>query len=312
VLRGHITVTGAAYTVYQDTEPSVDVRIDLGAWSPAAGAASWSFDWNTSRVPDGPHIIEARATAKGASAYATVNVTVDNAMRGLIWFKSLNPPGNSSIFEGDRAYFRAEAASDPPAPGGLQYEWRLDGAPAASGNEVRNYTYQSDFRSSGLRRILVTATTPFNGSVLSVSYSWNLTVVNVNRPPVIDSVYPNGTAVQITGLRFQDFRANATDPDGDPLSYRWTLDGLTLNGTGGAGPSLRLQGLKAGTHALTVTVSDGELNVSRSWTVTVKNDTPPVVRDNTLPCVIAGVLAGVAGLLLLIVIVRRRRRIEEF
>ncbi len=66
------------------------------------------------------------------------------------------------------------------------------------------------------------------------------------------------------------FQANATDEDGDDLTVTWMSGGVTL----GTGLSLEYKGLKAGTHVIEVSVSDGETSVEEELTVEIKKRKP--------------------------------------
>jgi len=63
---------------------AIEVQIDGGAFESASGAASWTFDLDTTQLADGPHSITARATdTAGLQASAAVQVNVDNAIVDL-------------------------------------------------------------------------------------------------------------------------------------------------------------------------------------------------------------------------------------
>jgi outer membrane protein OmpA-like peptidoglycan-associated protein len=74
------------------------------------------------------------------------------------------------------------------------------------------------------------------------------------------------------------FRASASDPNGDSLTYSWTVNGERLAATG---PTVTFGsvGRQPGTYTITVTASDGELTASASSTVTVreKPNVPPTI-----------------------------------
>lgn len=74
-----VTIQGTAEDPEGNVE-EIEVRIDDGPWLSAAGTSEWSFDWNTSKVRDGDHTINARVHDGGDEpvARATVNVTVSN------------------------------------------------------------------------------------------------------------------------------------------------------------------------------------------------------------------------------------------
>ncbi|MGQ9680720.1 MAG: InlB B-repeat-containing protein [Candidatus Bathyarchaeia archaeon] len=99
--------------------------------------------------------------------------------------------------------------------------------------------------------------------------SSTLTVVSVsgNRRPRIDWFSPADTTPDVDEGASLNFMQVSSDPDGDPLSFLWTLDSVkqatTQNWT--YTPDFLSQGL----HAVSVTVSDGSLIDSQEWTVNV-------------------------------------------
>ncbi len=54
--------------------------------------------------------------------------------------------------------------------------------------------------------------------------SVKITVTNLNRPPQIDSATPTADWFKKPWGETQEFCVEATDPDGDQLFYRWTID----------------------------------------------------------------------------------------
>jgi len=58
--NGTVVITGTASSA-RETIQSVEIRIDSGNYEQARGTTSWSFTWNTSSVPNGPHFVIARA-----------------------------------------------------------------------------------------------------------------------------------------------------------------------------------------------------------------------------------------------------------
>jgi hypothetical protein len=94
-----------------------------------------------------------------------------------------------------------------------------------------------------------------------------LHVVNVNDAPVIDSIEP------ASGTRFGEgrpvqFIANATDEDGDRLTFTWREGGRLL----GTGDNLTVRDLRPGRHAVTLEVSDGNATTSQKLVVTVNGN----------------------------------------
>jgi len=294
VVSGFVTVRGTASSQYPEAGITVECRSGGGPWRPADGGADWTYIWNTGSVPDGPVTLEARATSRGVSRTASVRLQVQNAISPTMWFSSFNPPGNASIFEGEKAFFRADPHAEPTPPGPYFFDWRLDGATALAGNGLGNYTYESDFRSAGLHRITLQVFADFPSGRLNVSRSWNLTVVNVNQPPVIERLTPGQSPVTFKKGAAPEFRVQASDPDGDALNYTWSLDGRFLART--SGPFLRPGGLGAGAHNLSVNVSDGQASAFGSWAVAVSGSDEPTIRNDLGLCLALALVAAVGAI----------------
>lgn len=106
-----------------------------------------------------------------------------------------------------------------------------------------------------------------------------------NRPPVITQI--NGASNWSAAYESQ-LACNASDPDGDKLTYHWTADNGTIKGEGEriswTSPA------EMGKYTVTVIVSDGkggETSMSKEITVSMNSDgsiTPdaPVVLNMTL------------------------------
>ena len=69
----------------------VEVRVDNGAWTTAAGTDAWRYNWDTRAASDGSHVVHARSyDGTDYSAEVSVTVTVDNGV----------PPPRSVFAEG--------------------------------------------------------------------------------------------------------------------------------------------------------------------------------------------------------------------
>ena len=76
-------------------------------------------------------------------------------------------------------------------------------------------------------------------------------------------------------------KATASDPDGDPLTYKWSATGGGIEGTG-ADVRWNSSGVKEGTYTATVTVDDGRggsANASTDFQVVQKPNSPPVISS---------------------------------
>ncbi len=111
-----------------------------------------------------------------------------------------------------------------------------------------------------------------------------------NGPPVIDSFVPTNTTPSVNEGGSIIFSVSASDPDGDALSYAWQLDTTTQAGISNTW-TYRPDYNSSGTHAVTVTVSDGSLTAQKTWAVAVNDLSPPsgevfitgIQPDNGIP-----------------------------
>ena len=95
---------------------------------------------------------------------------------------------------------------------------------------------------------------------------WNVTVENVNQLPEVLDLWPlNNTEVEY-GAKIT-FRANATDPDGDTLTFYWRLsDGTLLKTETGKTSSTFSKTLSGGKqHIVVLEVQDGQGGVTRQY-----------------------------------------------
>ena len=88
-----------------------------------------------------------------------------------------------------------------------------------------------------------------------------------NRSPVIYSVNPTAGTITVPVGQFVNFSCYANDPDGDNVTYEWTLDGNTV----GYGQNFTYYATRSdvGSHTLQVKASDGNLSATNSWTINV-------------------------------------------
>ena len=212
----------------------------------------------------------------------TVAVTVDNTLRtlNLNWnvtvrnvnrppfISSFRPGAEITLNETERVDLSVEA-SDPDAEDtDLRYQWTVDTVDqGASGNGFR---FATNFTSAGLYIVRAKVSDPGG---LSASQSWRITVLNVNVPPQVDSLSPDTIPI-IHETESVNFSVEASDFDGQALSYGWYLDGAPAGN--GTRYTFRTGYDSAGEHSVRVVISDGEANISRDWSITVDNlNRPP-------------------------------------
>jgi len=154
----------------------------------------------------------------------------------------------------------------------LTLKWYVDNKKRVESGSSFNWT-TSDTE-VGSHEVKVTAS---DGSD-TTSHLWSASVQAVNHPPLIDATSPSDRVVTMTSEGTQVFQVQATDPEGNSLIYKWTLDGVIV------GSQEDYQYLpddsSVGTHLLKFEVSDGELSAFVNWTVEVTSaNQKPTIRS---------------------------------
>jgi len=117
-----------------------------------------------------------------------------------------------------------------------------------------------------------------------------------NRRPTIVSASPGPTVVLDASMA-QTFVVVASDPDGDPLTYRWTVDDAAV---GSSSPTYEFLQNRPATYVVRVVVSDGSATADFVWSVAVRVRTPTPIATSTVEflwflVIIAGIAAGFAA-----------------
>ncbi|MFW9970290.1 MAG: ABC transporter substrate-binding protein [Candidatus Odinarchaeota archaeon] len=115
-------------------------------------------------------------------------------------------------------------------------------------------------------------------SIYWISIIFSQRPQETNQAPIITSYSPLSNP-SIIETESQEFNIAATDPDGDPLTYGWYLDGIKV----GEDPTTYIFnniGNQMGSYTVKVNVSDGELVVDHSWDLTVFRD-PEILKVAT-------------------------------
>jgi uncharacterized protein (TIGR03437 family) len=113
--------------------------------------------------------------------------------------------------------------------------------------------------------------------------AWDVLYFQQNaRAPVINSATPAAT-LGATGGSSLSFSVQASDADGNPLTYVWSVNGQIV--TGAFSPSYTLQipyTAASGVETVTVSVTDGSRVVQTTWTINVAAyRNPRVLFDET-------------------------------
>jgi uncharacterized repeat protein (TIGR02543 family) len=113
---------------------------------------------------------------------------------------------------------------------------------------------------------------------------------HVNTAPIILSYSPENLQPQVVAGGTLQFTHTSIDPERDPLTYTWLLDGTVKANT--QSWTYQPTNSEVGFHNVTLVVSDGSLNVKIEWNVTVLENNPPTITAYTptidYPCINQG------------------------
>lgn len=163
---------------------------------------------------------------------------------------------------------------------GLTYKWYLDGVLLSGRNSASETFTYLDVPVGGIRKLKVVVTDAYNNTAEKV---FN---VKRNQKPTINSALPTiaSSSMYRTNISVPvNTSISATDPDGDSLTYTWTLNNMTQSShpsgvlNHNPDPSLANSAqfhpsnnsLYLGTQQLRVIVSDGHESVTHLWPISV-------------------------------------------
>jgi hypothetical protein len=183
-------------------------------------------------------------------------------------------PRESSIFLGKRVEINLSLDIINPHEQPYTVIWTLNNE-ELSGNEVltRSVSFVKAGHHIVTAHLLAATTTDI--------ISWNIYVSN--KPPTIESWRPSNLTLKIVKETHVEFEISVQDPDGDELTYQWTIADVPISNQGL--PSARLLlSLNNGTvYAVQIWVSDGDERVTFNWTVQPEPPDRPAVSSNDAP-----------------------------
>jgi len=216
---------------------------------------SWTPTYQQAGVYNNVHFGVSDGTATDSE---DITITVNNVNRPPV----LIAIGNKSINEGETLSF-AVSASDPDGDS-LTYSASNLPQGASFDSATKTFSWTPAYDQAGIYHNLHFEVT--DGS-LSASEDITITVNNVNRAPLLESIGNKSISLNET----LTFTVNATDPDADLLTYsvQNLPDGATFqNQTFTWTPTAS----DVGDHELTFIASDGSLSDSEKIVITVKED----------------------------------------
>jgi hypothetical protein len=295
-VHGIVTVSGESWLRDGWTKnDSVQFRIDDDAWrfiQPRGlnQTRTWSVDWDTRLVEDGPHRIQARLvdglvnTTILAVDELTVEVVNGHApppLSAVFW-----PPSGTtvSVAENSRSDFWANASSQEAG-----ITWFVDGE-LREGEIFSRFIFHANFTMAGPHNV----TAIVSDGNRTLSRTWDVTVENMDRPPVAGVLTPLGGTTALTGEPILFNASASADPDPeDRLNYTWDMgDGTRLFGL-----EVLHEYSRAGNYTVTLTVSDGSLRDAVSINLKVSSPTRTIKAAGTgaLPFAALGTAAFIAA-----------------
>ncbi len=270
------------------------VTFAITAHDPEAG--SLSFAWQLDAVDQGnfamSHLFSAITVTPGTHTL-TVFVT-DNASQTVSFeWTVIVLPNHAPTIDGqtpaspvavnEGGVINMQTFAHDEDGDALTYSWFINGTLAGTGS---TYAFVTNYNSAGTYTVQCTVS---DGN-LNASTQWSVNVLNVNRPPTIISRIPSYTYPTMYEGDMMTLSVTATDPDGDSIIYSWFLDGVLFD-TGNSSISYCPDFESAGGHTIVCYVSDGTLQTSTYWSLTVYNmNGPPVLYPipSTNPTMYAG------------------------
>ena len=144
----------------------------------------------------------------------------------------------------------------------LMYTWKLDGA-EISGKE--SFAYKTGYDDAGSHTVKISV----SDGAASAENIWAVTVNNINRPPVLDSI----ADIKVKETEKVVMSLSAADPDGDSVKF-------TISDPVGDDGTWETTYDDAGAYTVTVQASDGQSEVSQQVKIEVENvNRPPVILD---------------------------------
>lgn len=303
---------GSNQTVTVGTTVTLDGR---GSRDPQGDTLS--YQWTFSSRPNGSNAslngattVQPTFTPDAAGSYVVqliVNDGTNNSQpaRVTITANALPPANrapianagpNQSVSVGARVTLNGNGSSDPDG-NTLTYSWTLSARPAGSSaslssTTVVNPNFTADVAGNYTAQLIVN-----DGSLSSAPSTVTITAAVGNLPPVAVIAPVTGarvgTAVNLDG-------SGSSDPDNNPITYRWTLTGpsgstATLANATSARPSFTPN--VAGNYVVQLTVNDGSANsmpVSQTIAVAAQNR-PPVANAGPAQTVSVGTRVTLNG-----------------
>lgn len=238
----------------------------------------------------GTHSVSITVTdSRGGSDTKQITLRILNSIGTMDRPPAISPISNQTINAGVLFEYIA-MATDPDLGSGDVLNFS-DDSPLFVISLRGKISFTPQNKDAGVHHINLTVT---DREGLSATTGFMLTIVGVNRPPVIESISPpNGTKVKLNER--VNFKVTATDPDGDFLSVTWKYKDKVL----GYSTGYQMAFDKTGPQTMVVVVSDGQTQLYREISVEVEKPKPAAG-----PAGGSGInMSGIVILLIVIIVV---------
>ena len=226
-----------------------------------------TFAWTPGYTQAGPYEVTFTASDGTDTDSETITMTVSNVNRAPV----LATIDNKSVSESSLLSFSLSATDAD----GDTVTYTASSLPAGSAFAGSTFTWTPGYTQAGSFQVTLTA----SDSQATDSQAVTITVNNVNRAPVLDAIADKS----VNETTLLTFTVNATDPDGDPLSYSATglpsgatFTGQTFNWTPAHSQT-------DNSYQVTFTASDGQLDDSQTVTIAVSDTSAPNVANCSPP-----------------------------
>ncbi|MEW5759975.1 MAG: hypothetical protein AB1779_04345 [Candidatus Thermoplasmatota archaeon] len=264
----------------------------------AYGEEKTQFTFQTNRTSSGNYTIKVEVK----DGYFTINHTWKLNVIDLN-----RPPTITSIFpqtstfsmeEGKTQEFKItyeDLDNDP-----ISIVWYLDGTHIFANDNLVSFVYKPGYDVSSGPPVIHTVSVVVSDGVYSADFNWTVTVTNVDQRPEIKQYSPTTLAISLRVGEKQVFTIVAEDPDSPQLEYRWYKDEELVYKDS---TTYTFSSKKPGVYVIKIVVADKTNSDMRTWTVTVKEVTPPDKVDKGLPWLTGmALLALIGGIVIAIVI----------
>ena len=187
-------------------------------------------------------------------------------------------PGTQSDDEGEAVSLQINA-TDPEAQ---PLTYGATGLPAGLSINTANGLISGtvDIGAASASPYSVTVTVTDGVNPVPVNFSWAIIDPTIDNPPIVT----NPGAQSDEEGEVVSLQINATDPEGQPLTYGATglPAGLSINTANGLiSGTVSVSASSASPYSVTVTVTDGvnPVPVNFSWTITEPVNNPPIVTN---------------------------------